>query len=207
MAKPSDPADWDDKTLTQVIHEAQAGSADAQDELFTQVQAYLKFIANEHFQASGKAGVSDIVQQSMIRAVEKINGFRGSSFDEFKGWLRQIVVNEARQTSRKLRADKRDARRERSIDSPSVDSVKRFDFADSFPTPGTNAMADENAAEIMNALAKLPENFQQVIRLRNWDRMQFGQIAEQLSMSVSGAAKLWYRALVELQKQFGDGDE
>ena len=40
----------------------------------------------------------------MMRAVENLDQFRGETMDEFRGWLRQILVNEARQMKRDLHA-------------------------------------------------------------------------------------------------------
>lgn len=207
MTDSSQPNDWDDITLTHVIQQAQQGNSQAQNELFGQIQAYLTFVATKHFHATNKMGVSDIVQQSMIQAVENVNAFRGNSYEEFKGWLRQIVVNEARQTQRKFTADKRDVARERPAQSPSGQFNLQADFADSLPTPGTDLAANEEAERIQQVLSTLPEDYQQVIQLRNWEKLQFGDIAERMNLSVSGAAKLWYRALAALKKNFEQNDE
>ena len=51
-------------------------------------------------------------------------------------------------------------------------------------------------------MEQLPDNYRQVIEMRNWEKMQFSEIAAKLDISVSSAAKLWYRALAELKRQY-----
>ena len=93
------------------------GNTQARSQLLADLKRYLDFVANRQFDQNlqAKMGPSDIVQQSMIQAVENLDQFQGKTMDEFRGWLRQILVNEARQMKRDLRAQKRDVHRERRL--------------------------------------------------------------------------------------------
>ena len=190
-----------DHALSALIDRARLGSVSSQNELLGELRNYLLAIANEQFdhRLQGKLGPSDIVQQSMIRAVEKFGDYRGQSEAEFRGWLRQIVINEARLARRGFAAGKRDARREQTLqDENSV--VAAREPADRNLTPATHTLAAEQSEAIKRLIDQLPENYQTVIRLRNWEELSFEEIAQRMGMSTSGVAKIWYRALVEVQR-------
>ncbi len=192
-----------DHMLSALIDRARLGSMGGQNDLFSELRNYLLAIAHEQFdnRLRGKTGPSDIVQQSMIRAVENFGDYRGQSEAEFRGWLRQIVVNEARLAHRGFTANKRDARREQALQPDDSTAAAREPAAHD-PTPATNLLAAEQSAAIKQLISQLPENYQTVIRLRNWEDLSFEEIGQRMGMSTSGAAKVWYRALVEIQRLY-----
>ncbi len=184
-----------------LIQQARIGNMAAQEALFQQLRPYLMVIANDQLddRLHAKLGPSDIVQNSMLRAVEQLPQYRGGTEAEFRGWVRQILVNETRLARRGFAADKRDVRREQGL-NPSESGAVSHEPADQGLTPATDALADEQALEVQRLIGGLPESYQTVIRLRNWEELSFEQIADRMGMSTSGVAKIWYRALVEIQK-------
>jgi DNA-directed RNA polymerase specialized sigma24 family protein len=68
-------------------------------------QKYLFLIANQKLDSAmlQKFGASDVVQQSMLIANDKIGGFNGQTKSEFLAWMRQILINECRQAVRGFR--------------------------------------------------------------------------------------------------------
>ena len=202
---PFEQSRLDDDSMSTLLTQAKNGDQDARSELMRQLQKYLAFIARHQVDPNlqAKMGPSDVVQQSMLQAVQNLDQFRGETIDEFRGWLRQILVNEARQMKRNFRADKRNTLLERPIaDSPSHGSQPNF--ADSLPTPGTHAAADEQSRAINAALEKLPEQDRLIIQWRNWEGLTFDEIANRLGITVSSASKKWYRALISFKEQFGE---
>ncbi len=184
-----------------LIQQAQNGNVQAREALFDQLRPYLMVIANDQLddRLHAKLGPSDIVQNSMLRAVEQLPQYRGGTEAEFKGWLRQILVNETRLARRGFATDKRDVRREQGLNASESGTVSH-EPADQGLTPATDALADEQALAVKRLISGLPETYQTVIRLRNWEEMSFEQIGHRMGMSTSGVAKIWYRALVEIQK-------
>ena len=151
-----------------------------------------------------KAGASDIVQQTLLQATEEFGSFRGDSVEQFRGWLRQILVNEARTLTRRFSARRRNTQLEFSLGTADSVDLPR-DPADPHLTPSSEAMAKEQAAWVAECMEKLPSEMHQVIRMRNWEKLQFHEIGERMGISTSSAAKLWYRALVELQRLHAQG--
>ncbi len=198
-----DPVQLDDGSLSALIRQSQAGCGKSQNELFRQLQAYLAYVADTNVEAPlrRKLSPSDVVQQSFVRAVEQLPDYRGNTSLEFKGWLRQILINEIRQGRRVLAADKRDVRREMPLGGEASDQQPR-ELIDRYSTPAALALADEQAAAVRRILQRLPENYQTVIRLRNWEELSFEVIGARMNLSTSGAAKVWYRALVAVRQLY-----
>jgi RNA polymerase sigma-70 factor (ECF subfamily) len=186
-----------------LITQAILGNTAARNTLFQQLRPYLLIVAINELdeQLHAKLGPSDIVQQSMMRAVQELPQYRGSTDAEFKGWLRQILINEARLARRVFATEKRDVQRERGLDNLST-SDRSLEPRDIGLTPATRALAEEQSAAVQRLIAQLPENHQIVIRLRNWEDLTFEEIAKRMGMSVSGVAKIWYRALVGIQQLY-----
>lgn len=197
------PARQSSSDIAELVRLARAGDPRAREALFQQLRPYLLFIANDQLdeRLQMKLGPSDIVQQSMMRAAKDLDHFRGSSEAEFKGWLRQILINETRLAQRTFATNKRDVRREQEADAGEVSNATP-ELADSALTPATQILADEQAAMVRRLIDQLPEEYRTVVQLRNWEELTFEAIAERLNMSTSGVAKIWYRALVEIQKLY-----
>ena len=185
-----------------LLAEARNGSTEARGRLMDELKRYLNFIAKRQFDRTlqAKMGPSDIVQESMMRAVNHLDQFRGQTLEEFRGWVRQILINEARQMNRDWRAQKRNVDRERRlVDSQSKDI--QAGLSDSLPTPGTYAAAEEQSVVIRAALEKLDEEQNQIIRWRNWEGLSFEEIAHRLDTSISTASRKWYQALVAFKEK------
>jgi RNA polymerase sigma-70 factor (subfamily 1) len=205
---PFEQSNWDDQSMSARLDAAIKGDHQARSRLLTDLKRYLEFVATRQFdeKLQAKMGPSDIVQQSMIHAVENLDQFRGKSMDEFRGWLRQILVNEARQMKRDLRAQKRDVQRERRLTDSQSHHFQGY-LVDGMPTPCTNACSEEQAREIQAALTRLSDEDRQIIQWRNWDGLAFEEIAERLNISLSTASRKWYRALIAFKSQLSGDHE
>ncbi len=195
-----------ESALLPLLAAVQNGSVDTQNQLMGQLRSYFQLLADaepgKHLQQ--KIGNSDVVQQSCIRVIEGIDGFRGTTEGELRNWLRQVLVNEVRQAQREFRTQKRDVRRELPLDAESRHAVPGIQPVDSLLTPCADALAREQAAAVRSAVARLSDEYQQVIRMRSWQGMTFPQIAEQLGKTVNATEKLWYRAVQRLRRELAN---
>ena len=105
-----------------------------------------------------------------------------------------------------LGAAKRDARRE--VENPQVGLKQILNnvAADSL-SPSKHATAAEDAARLMDAISLLPEEFRQVVWLRNWEGLGFDEIGTQIGRSADAARKLFSRAVDKLGKVLEATDE
>lgn len=153
-----------------------------------------------------KIGTSDIVQNSLIKLVERFEQFQGDSSIEFRGWLKRIVVNEINSKRRAFATKMRDAGREVGIE-PQLTGQFGSQPPDEQPTPSSQAMAKERIDRFHTALGKLSKDHAEVIRLRNIERLTFKEIGEKMGRSEDAVSKLWYRAILNFEEKFKSADE
>ena len=106
----------------------------------------------------------DMVQDACLRAHEHLDGFRG---DDGRAWFLTIVRNACRT-----------ALRQKQGRGPSV----TIDPATDAPSPATGApdaaaLRDEDCGQLQRALAELPEDFREVVVLRELDGLSYKEIA------------------------------
>ena len=198
-----DKSDRPQTEFANLIDLAKTGDSQAFGELCQLSQKYLLLIANQDLnsQMLQKFGASDVVQQSMIVANNKIDNFRGSTKGEFFAWMRQILINECRQTTRGFQQTvKRDVTRERYIAKQS-DESRQLQLDDPNLTPST-AAANEQQFQLVNAaLGKMDSLDRQVIEMRNWQELSFEEIGRDIGKSSDAARKIWSRAIIKLEQE------
>ena len=204
MASDNDPnqsfIDENEQWLMQRVDRARNGDSQALGELMAYYRDYLLNVANATMgnRLNGKVSASDLVQESLVNVNRNINGFRGDSPLEFKVWIRRIITNQVTDAQRKhLVSQRRNANREVRMN----DSQLRVPpIHDRNPTPGAQSAFKEKVAMLETVLGSLPERYAKVITMRTWENHTFEEIGEVLELSADGARKLWYRAVVRLQK-------
>ena len=192
--------DENEAWLLDRIERARSGDESALGELMAFYRNYLLQIAKADMgqQLNGKVSASDVVQESLVKVGQNIERFRGQSISEFKIWIRRIILNKANDARRiHLGAKSRDARREHRIGDSAMPIPQLQDVQ---PTPFTELALKEKTVLVRQLLDSLSEKDAEVIRLRNWQAMTFEQIGEQMEMTADAARKLWYRAVIRLQK-------
>ena len=105
--------------IDRLFTSAREGSNSCLGRLLTLYSNYLKLLVAAQLDNRLKARVSasDIVQEAFFEAHRDFNQFRGESTAEFVAWLRKIVVNNIlRAVEQHVLAEKRDVRREISLD-------------------------------------------------------------------------------------------
>jgi len=146
---------------------------------------------------SAKLDPSDVVQKALLNAHEQAAQFQGRTFAEWLGWLSAIVRNETLHAVRFHQREVRDVRREQRL-SPAA-ALDRQALA----SPPEQAERREQAAMVLSAMERLPEEYRQVLDLRNLQDLPFAAIAEQLGRTVEAVRQLWVRAVRCLRREIG----
>src|ERR1700712_693343 len=108
----------------------------------------------------GGAEADDIVQDAMLRAFRSFDGFRG---DAVRPWLLAIVRNCHRSALEQ---------RKRHAATP-LDDQDDNTIAASDPTPEASAIERGDGRELDKAIAALPEEFREVVILRELEEMSY----------------------------------
>lgn len=166
---------------------------------------YLRMLARAriHHDLRSKLDPSDVVQEVCVEAVRQIQLFRGKSKAEFAAWLRGILADRiAKNVRRFLGTQQRDLQMEKSLQQQLDESSAHLEnvLALNSQSPSAAAEWNETALLLAHAIEALPEDYQQVVVLRNLQGKSFRDIAESMNRSVDSVEKLWIRALVKLKQ-------
>jgi len=187
-------------SIAPLLDLARDGSATAIGNLLEAARSYLLLQAEHQLPLSmrAKVGPSDIVQETAIDAHRDFLRFRGTTQEEFYAWLRTILQNNVMDAVRRFEiAQKRAARREESINVV-VDRRGVSVLPAGGNTPDHSAIRREDAVLLSGVLARMPADYQTILRLRYWEGLTFPQIADRIGRSEEAGRKLWYRALARL---------
>lgn len=167
-------------------------------------EPYLRMLARTQMRPAyqAKLSVSDIVQQTMTQAVAAIDTFRGETEAEFRGWLRQILSRHLTHLDRDLHRDKRDIRRECSIEQKLATSSLRLEglLAGNVGTPSQHAVACEHVVALAVAIESLPEAQRDAIRLHYLEGLKLSEVASRLDKSTGAIAGLLHRGMKALRE-------
>lgn len=191
--------------LHELLNRARAGDPAARDELFARCRPYVEVVARANVQSwlQAKVDASDLVQQTLLEAHRGFAEFQGDSEGEWLAWLRRILNHNAADFIRRYGGTaKRQARREIPLQRAATgDSAAiGIDPADGGETPSQIVMRHEVAVQLAEAIGRLPDDYQQVILLRNVERLPFDEVGRRMNRSRPAAQMLWMRALKKLQE-------
>lgn len=167
-------------------------------------EPWLKFLARQEIDSrfAGKFDSSDAVQQTLVAAWQGWQQFRGSTEAQRMAWLRQILAHQLANLARYYSgAQMRAIDRERSIDQSLSQSSHRLDglLISNDSSPSAVAMENENRLRLACVIESLPEDYRQVILLRNFQDLPYQEIAIRMQRSEGAIRMLWVRALTALR--------
>jgi RNA polymerase sigma-70 factor, ECF subfamily len=129
----------------------------------------------------------DVVQDGMLRAVEKLSTFEGRS--QFSTWLTRIVINEALMRLRKRR---------RIPPAASFDSEDHMDILDLLPGAGPSpealAVGREMERRMAREISHLPPRSREAFQLCAVEEWTVNEIAQELGVNSCTAKSQYHRA-------------
>lgn len=171
-------------------------------------RAYLCTLARLQFPTGlrGKLDPSDVVQQTLLTAHEKLDQFRGRSEAELRGWLRQILRNHLLGTHRRFRKLGRDMGREQSLESvaPDPSQLPRDRLSSDPSSPSQHALHQEELRRLTDALTQLPDDQRRAVELHHLKGLSVAQVADSLGRGKSAVVGLLFRGLRKLRQLLDD---
>jgi len=152
-----------------------------------------------------KLDPSDVVQETLLKAHDKREQFRGHSDAEMAAWLRRILANQLAEELRKFGRQQRDVALERSLEAAVEQSSAHLEQWLSAEQSGPERLAQRNEQLLLmaEALARLPEEQALVLEMRHLQGRSVSRIAEQLGRSQASVTGLLRRGLKQLREALG----
>lgn len=173
------------------------GDATARDVLLRRYLPLLRRWAHGRLPTMARdlSDTDDLVQVTLIRALNHLHGFECRHPGAFLAYLRQILLNQVRDEVR---------RRQRRPDFIELDD----EFEDTtLPTLLEQMLGHERLSQYETALARLPKRQQGLIVMRLELSMSYPEIAHEIGGTMDAARMMVSRAIVELAQGLnGDPD-
>lgn len=196
--------------LRDCLARAREGDLAARDRLFAACRSYVGLIARATLERrlQSKVDASDLVQQTMLDAHRDFEQFQGQTEQEWLAWLRRILSHNAGDAFRHYAAGKREAYREFSLQQPFPghspnDSQPELDPISPIDTPSQIVLNQERELAVAEAISQLPDDYREVVFLRNVQRLPFEEVAVKMNRSRPAVQMLWMRALSRLREILG----
>jgi len=171
-----------------------------------QYREYLRLLAGVQLdpRLRGQLDPSDIVQQTLLKAHERLDQFRGRTDGELRSWLRAILARNLVDAARKFGRQKGDRTQslEAAIEESSAKLEALLESEESSPSQGV--LRVERLLELAKALAGLPDAQRTAVELRYLHGLAVPDVAEQMGRSTVSVTGLLYRGMKVLRAGMGE---
>ncbi len=184
-----------------LVAQARAGSFEALDTLIDLlVNQYFAELGGRTMPGMSPANtISDLIQETVLRARERFDVFDKTTFAEFKRWADGILRNKYRHWMRN--------HRDRTRETVQMTIWRAIQMRRNLPDPNQSQRAEDDAIVLREAAARAYDVFEQqlkpsdqyVIKLRLLEELRFKQIALLVNSSEDAVRKAYNRALSRLK--------
>lgn len=184
-------AETDLESTATLLGRVRAGDQDARERLVVRYLALMKRWAHGRLppRARGLADTDDLVQTTLVRALNGVQNFESRREGAFLAYLRTILLNQLRTSLQRVDA------------GPPLQTLSEG-LAGARPSPLEEAIGAEAIESYESALASLTEDQRQAVVLRVELGLSFQQVAEATeSPSADAARMLVARGLARLSER------
>ena len=199
-------------SIPALLDAARRGDLAAAGALLQRYADWLRLLARLQIDRGlqAKLDASDVAQQALLEACRALPQFRGTTEAELTAWLRSILAGVLGDAFRRYHGTQaRDLAREVSLEAELDASSRRLGelLADTGPSPSAEAVRHEQGVLLANALSRLPEDYREVIVLRNIEGLSHEEVAARMGRAAGAVRMLWLRALSRLRRELGQGSD
>ena len=202
------------ESTDRLLDDARQGKAGAVDELFGQFREPLRKVIDLRLDPvlARRVDASDIVQDVLIEANQRLTEYLKSPGMPFHLWLRHLAQDRIIDTHRRHRtAQRRSIDKEQPIARPAWADDESgslvAQLVDADRTPATEAIQAELARRLAAAVNELSEDDREVILMRHHEQLSNQDVAAALGLTEAAASMRYLRALRKLRAVLLPGDE
>jgi len=168
-----------------------------------QYRDYLRLLARlqlDH-RLRGQLDPSDLVQQTLLKAHEHFDQFRGKTDGELRAWLRAILARSLVDAARKF--GRQMGHRTQPLEAALEQSSARLEafLASDQSSPSHALLRSERLLELAEALGRLPDDQRIAVELRYLRGLSIPEIAGQMDRSTVSVTGLLYRGTKALRER------
>jgi RNA polymerase sigma-70 factor (ECF subfamily) len=151
----------------------------------------------------GRLDPEDLVQQTLVRAFERRDQFRGDSDAQRAAWLRTLLTRTLIDSVRKVAGS---AAAGRSLEAMLEASSARLEgfLAAEATSPSGRVERQEGLLRLADAVAALPEDQRRAVELKHMQGLSLVDVADRMGRSVPAVAGLLQRGLRALRLEMGE---
>ncbi len=193
-------------TQSEIIGQLKANREEALAHFFSLVRDRLKRIVNFRldYRLNGRISESDVIQDTYVRAAQRIDSYLEKPEMPFFVWLRLEVQQQLVDVHRHhFGAEKRDIRKEVALVKPKSDQTSMALAAHLVAQMTSVSQLFEKAekiASVEKTLQEMNELDREVIALRHFEELSNIETAEVLGIQPAAASKRYLRALKRLRE-------
>jgi RNA polymerase sigma-70 factor (ECF subfamily) len=193
-----------DTAETQILLlQVEQGDPAALGQLLARHQDYLRRVVELRLEVRlrGRVDPSDVVQEGLLEACNRIGDYLSRRPMSFRLWLRQTAQQKLIDLRRRhLTAAQRSVRHELPLPSSSSLQLARALLAPAGGSPSQHLAERELVAAVRQALADMSEEDREILLLRNFEELSSQESAVVLGIAPAAASKRYGRALLRLRK-------
>ncbi len=185
-------------TDSQLIREIKDGNVELYSELMSRYQRkIMAFIFHMLKSAKLELMAEDLCSETFYKAFKSLHSFREVDAS-FSTWLYTIARNTVLSELRKQKSV------QVSIEEAGVEPVENFELM-----PEQQMLRNERMAMVREAINNLPDKQRSALILREYEQLDYQEIANMMGQTVSSVKSLLFRARVSVKAQlepyFGEG--
>lgn len=160
-------------------------------------------------QIQGRVDASDVVQDVLIEAAQRMRTYLEKPDMPFHLWLRQMAKDRIIDLHRRHHAQRRSVDLEQSMaaafpDQSSLDLMAQIQDQDL--TPAAATLRREMERRFHQALTQLHEDDREIILMRHAEHLGNGEVAQALNLTAAAAGMRYLRAIRRLKEVLGEGE-
>jgi RNA polymerase sigma-70 factor (ECF subfamily) len=195
---------------TELLEQARRGDQEALGRLLEAQRPALLGLAERQLEGrlAVRVAASDVVQLTFLEAHRSFPQFAGSDAREWIAWLQGILEHKLAGAIRDhALLQKRSVHRERSLDDSQTGAGSlKHELDAGLSSPSFKAIRAEDAQRLTQALAALPDDQREAVRLRHLEGWALADIARHFGRTPAATAGLIKRGIQALRRQLHEDD-